>query len=200
MWDWRYPINAIRDEVRKSRSNGEVSASLDGIDKLLDSLSSVYERLESEEPKEDSELKEFIQKQKEVLSNGYQHAKEYSNIIILGGYAGLFAIWSFTKDQLIKWQVLSVGLLILVSLLIYIVFELYGAWLRTTQINNQMKELLVAEKLNKFPEEYGKSEIIRANKFISLWPYFFFGAVVFALFAALILVYSFVSNLICNYT
>jgi hypothetical protein len=59
-----------------------------------------------------------------------------------------------------------------------------------------MKELLAAEKLNKFPKEYGKSEIIRANKFMAIWPYFFFGAVAFALLAALILIYSFVSNLI----
>jgi hypothetical protein len=79
--------------VRRSRSNGEVSASLDGIEKLLDSLNSIYERLESEEAKEeDSELENFIQKQKEVISNSYQQAKEFSNIIILGGYAGLFTI------------------------------------------------------------------------------------------------------------
>lgn len=104
MWDWRYPINDIRDEVRKARSSGEKSASLDGIDKLLDELNSVYERLESEDAKtkkvDDSELLDFIQKQKEVITNSYEHAKQYSNIIVLGGYAGLFAIWNFTKDAL----------------------------------------------------------------------------------------------------
>ncbi len=146
----------------------------------------------------DKELQEFVEKQKEVLAHSYEHAKQYSNIIILGGYAGLFAIWNFTKADLQKWQVLSVGLCILVSLFIYIVFELYGAWLRSTQVNNQMKELMEAEQLNKFPEEYGKSELARAQKYMAVWPYVFFGAIAFALIAAAILIYSFISGLICG--
>jgi hypothetical protein len=146
----------------------------------------------------DKELLEFIEKQKEVLANSYEHAKQYSNIIILGGYAGLFAIWNFTQDDLAKWQVLSVGLCALLSLFIYIVFELYGAWLRSTQVNNLMKELLEAEQLNKFPEEYGKSKSVRVQKYMAVWPYFFFSAILFALIAAAILVYSFISGLICG--
>ena len=203
MWDWRYPINDIRDEVRKTRSNGEKTVSLDGIDKLLDELSSVYERLESEDAKtkenDDRELQDFIQKQKEVITNSYEHAKQYTHIIVLGGYAGLFAIWNFTKDTLSNWQVWSVGLFTLTSLLIYIVLELYGSWLRTTQVNNQLKELLKAEQLNKFPEEYGKGEISRVNKFMAIWPYFFFSSVAFALVAAFILIYSFIYSLVCTH-
>ena len=107
----------------------------------------------------DDEFQDFINAQKEVVVNSYEHARQYLNIIILGGYAGLFTIWSFTKSDLQTWQVLSVGLCILLSLLIYIFFELYGSWLRTTQVNNQMKELLEAEQLNRFPDEYGKSEL-----------------------------------------
>ena len=144
-------------------------------------------------------MHDFIQKQKEVIANSSEHAKQYSNIIILGGYAGLFAIWNFTKDTLSDWQVWSVGLLVLTSLLIYIIFELYGTWLRTTQVNNQMKELLSAEQLNKFPEEYGKGELSRVSKFMRIWPYFFFGTVAFALSAALILIYSFIAALVCSY-
>ncbi|MEW8254820.1 MAG: hypothetical protein AB2747_10730 [Candidatus Thiodiazotropha taylori] len=146
----------------------------------------------------DKELQEFIEKQKEVVASSYEHAKQYSNIIILGGYAGLFAIWNFTREDLEKWQVLSVGLCTLVSLFIYIVFELYGSWLRSTQVSNQMKELNQAEQLNKFPEAYGKSELARAQKYMALWPYFFFGAIAFALVAALILIYSFISGLVCG--
>lgn len=199
MWDWRYPINDIRDEVRKSRSNGQNVASLDGLDKLLDKLSSVYERLENEDAKDDTDFKEYIQKQKEVITGSYEHAKQYANIIIFGGYAGLFAIWNFTKDALNNWQVWSVGLFTLLSILIYIVFELYGSWLRTTQVNNQMRELVEAEKLNKFPEEYGKGELSRVNKFMKAWPYFFFSAIFFALGAAIILIYSFIIALICGH-
>jgi hypothetical protein len=146
----------------------------------------------------DQELQEFVEKQKEVIANSYEHAKQYSNIIILGGYAGLFAIWNFTREDLQKWQVLSVGLCTLLSLFIYIVFELYGAWLRSTQVNNQVKELMEAEQLNRFPEEYGKSELARTQKYMAIWPYFFFCAIAFALIAAAILSYSFISALICG--
>lgn len=146
----------------------------------------------------EKELAEFIEKQKEVVTSTYEHAKQYSNIIILGGYAGLFTIWNFTREDLQKWQVLTVGLCTLISLFIYIVFELYGAWLRATQVHNQIRELVEAERLNQFPVEYGKSEMARAQRFMAIWPYFFFGAVLFALAAALILVYSFVSGLLCD--
>ena len=203
MWDWRYPINNIRDEVRQARAKGESVTSLDSVDSLLDQLSSSYERLEKEDIKnekpESSDDKESIQKQKEVIITAYEHGKQYTNIITFGGYAGLFAIWNFTKDQLQSWQVLSVGLCILLSLFLYITFELYGSWLRTTQVSNQFKELEEAERLHEFPEYYGKNEQIRAARFISIWPYFFFSAIGFALVATLILVYSFVSGLWCLY-
>ena len=107
--------------------------------------------------------KELIEKQKELLAlaNSYRDAKQYSNIILFSGYAGLFAIWNFTKGDLQKWQVLSVGLCILLSLFIYIVFELYGAWLHSTQVRNQIKEPQEAEQLNGFSEKY-----------MAAWPYF----------------------------
>lgn len=201
MWDWRFPVNDIRDAVRKARSAGEQSTSLDKVDQLLDDLSSTYERLEKEdlEAKETNDLNAFIEKQKEVIITSYEHGKQYTNIIVLGGYAGLFTIWNFTKDQLVAWQVLSVGLSILVSLFLYIAFELYGSWVRTTQVSYQLKELQQAEKLHEFPQNYGKSEQARAARFISLWPFFFFGAVAFALIAAAILFYSFIAGLMCTY-
>ena len=203
MWDWRYPIDNIRDEVRKARSNGETTTTLDRIDNLLDELSSMYVRLESEEKEssqnEEAELHKFIEKQKEVVRSSYEHGKQYSNIIIFGGYAGLFAVWNFTKDSLSEWQVLATGLFTLLSIFIFIVFELYGGWLRATQVYRQMKQLEKAEELNKFPEEYGEGERSRVDKFMAIWPYFFFGAIAYALIAAIILLYSFVYGLVCNY-
>lgn len=203
MWDWRYPINDLRDEVRKARSSGENTTTLDEIERLLDDLTSMYERLESEDEASTkaggTELHDFIQKHKEVVRNTYEHAKQYSNLIIFGGYAGLFAVWNFTKDNLSDWQVWTTGLFALASIFIFIVFELYGTWLRSTQVINQMKELEKAEELNKFPEEYGRAERMRIDRFVAIWPYFFFSAVACALIAALILLYSFISALVCNY-
>ena len=141
-------------------------------------------------------LQEFIQKQKEVIIISYEQAKNYSNIIMMGGYAGLFAIWGFTKSNLEKWQSISVGLLTLLSVLIFILFELYGLWFRSTQTFNLLSQLQKAEKLDKFPDDYGKQELKRLETLAKVWPFFFFSAVTTALLAAFILAWSFVSQLI----
>ncbi|SDL69096.1 hypothetical protein SAMN05661010_02292 [Modicisalibacter muralis] len=200
MWDWRYPIDDIRKEVRKSRSNGDKQTSLDAIDNLLDELTGVYNRLENEDAKKDGEdnsLADFFKGQREMITHAYEQSKQYANVIVLGGYAGLFTIWSFTKEQLQDWQVLLVGLFVLLSFFFYLVFELYSSWLRSIQIINQLAELEEAEQQNKIPEEYGKSERQRAKRFIKLWPLFFFSAVGFALLAAGLLGYSFILGLLC---
>jgi len=145
----------------------------------------------------DDELEKYIANQKEIIVSSYEQAKSYSNIIMFGGYAGLFAIWSFTKDDLEKWQSLTVGLLTAISILIFVLFELISTWLRGKQANSLMVQLKEAEELHKFPEEYGKSEQAMAAKHMKIWPYFFFGSVITGVGAAVILVYSFISGLLC---
>ena len=142
--------------------------------------------------------REFIEKQKEVIVSSYEQAKSYSNIIIFGGYAGIFAIWNFTRSELESWQVLIVGLFVLLSLFFFISSELYGLWLRTTQNIKLLGELESAERLGEFPDEYGKSQHERAKQALKLWPFFFYPAVGFALLATLILMFSFIKLLLCG--
>lgn len=101
----------------------------------------------------DKELQAFIEKQKEIVLSSYEQAKSYSNIIMMGGYAGLFAIWSFTKDDLAQWQTMLVGLLAVLSVFSFVLFEIYGVWLRSTQTFNLLNQLKKAEMLNKFPDD-----------------------------------------------
>ena len=143
------------------------------------------------------DLEEFIAKQKEVIVSSSEQAKSYSNIIMFGGYAGLFAIWNFTKDDLAKWQSLTVGLLTIISIFIFVIFELISTWLRGRQANTLMAQLREAEGLHKWPEEYGKSEQEIMTKYMKAWPYFFFCSVIAGAGAAVILIYSFVSGLLC---
>ena len=142
------------------------------------------------------ELQEFIQKQKEVIISSYEQAKSYSNLIMMGGYAGLFTIWNFTKSNLAHWQSMSVGLLALVSVFTFVLFELYGLWFRTTQTLNLINQLQKAEKLGSFPADYGKQELKRSETLAKVWPFFFFTASGTAALAALILGGSFIAELI----
>lgn len=144
----------------------------------------------------DEGLKEFIAKQKEIVISSFEQSKSYSNIIIFGGYAGLFAVWNFTKNDLEKWQNSTVGLLAITSIIIFVIFELFGAWLRGNQVKDLMAQLEEAEKLEQFPEEYGKNERENAAKFMKIWPYFFFSSILTGIGAAAVLIYSFIKNLI----
>ena len=145
----------------------------------------------------DSEqLHQFVQKQREIVLTAYEQARSYSNIIMMGGYAGLFAIWGFTKAELVQWQVVSVGLLALISLLFFVLFEIYASWLRSTQTFSLLKQLTQAEQMNRFPEDYGKQEQARAANLAKVWPFFFFGALISGLGAAGVLVFAFVQKLV----
>ncbi|MEZ9418808.1 hypothetical protein AB4347_13820 [Vibrio breoganii] len=62
---------------------------------------------------------------KEVVSHAYGKANSYSNVIIAAGYVGFFTLWSSIKKDLPDWAVLSSGALILLSLMVFIGFELY---------------------------------------------------------------------------
>src|SRR3989338_7363247 len=111
---------------------------------------------------------------------------------MMGGYAGLFAIWNFTKVHLEKWQSISVGLLALISIFIFVLFEIYGAWVRTTQTFSLLSQLKEVENLGAFPKDYGKQEFKRSEALAKIWPFFFFSALATALLAAFILGWSFV--------
>jgi hypothetical protein len=142
------------------------------------------------------ELQDFIEKQKQVITSGYEQAKNYTNIIMMGGYAGLFAIWSFTKGDLDKWQSLAVGLLALLSILSFVIFEIYGVWLRSTQTISLLKQLEEAKKLDKFPDDYGKAEMKRMETASKVWPFFFFFTLATGVLAGMILIYSFIEKLL----
>src|SRR5229473_781460 len=62
-----------------------------------------------------------------IIAGAYEKANAYTNLIILAGYAGLFALWQFTKDNLSRTQVLVSALLTLTSITIFVLFEIYKA-------------------------------------------------------------------------
>lgn len=199
MISWRQAIDDLRKEIRTAKANGNQVMAMTYFENILDELNSIYHEVEIKEisgTSEKDDLKDFFKSQREMINHSYEHAKQYANIIVIGGYAGLFTIWSFTKEDLEKWQVLSIGFSILISFSIFLVFELYSSYIRTTQVIDLQKELESAEKLNELPEEYGKSEQIRLARYLKIWPIFYFSAVGFALVAALLLGYSFVVGLI----
>jgi len=60
--------------------------------------------------------REILEAQKELLAHTFSQAQAYTNVILVAGYAGFFAIWSFIKPELTKATVFWSGLLISLSL------------------------------------------------------------------------------------
>lgn len=67
---------------------------------------------------------QIAEAQQKLITASYDKAASYTTVIIFGGYAGIFAIWQLTKDHLSKEQALCSALLVLISLVSFVAFEL----------------------------------------------------------------------------
>ena len=70
-----------------------------------------------------------------------QAASGYNQIVVLAGYAGFFTIWSAAKDDVPHWLLLTSGLLMGLSLIIYVAWTIYGMTI-TTQNNVQLLNVI----------------------------------------------------------
>jgi len=67
----------------------------------------------------------------ELLSNAYERARAYTNLVILGGYAGAFTIWNFSRPILTDHGLVAVALLLTVSLATFVLFEVFQMYFLT---------------------------------------------------------------------
>ena len=56
----------------------------------------------------------------EIQAAAYDRAAAYSNLILLGGYAGAFALWAYTRDLLTPKATILIALLLAISLATFI--------------------------------------------------------------------------------
>ena len=94
-------------------------ASLERDQKLFNSINSVLKQQNI------SGQISIIQQQKEILAYIYEKATIYTNLVMIGGYAGVFAVWQLTKEYLSKGEVMLVALLVSSSILLFAGFEVY---------------------------------------------------------------------------
>ena len=66
---------------------------------------------------------EISDTQIKVVTAIFDKAVAYTNLMMVGGYAGFFGLWQLTKDFLSKPQALWAALLMLISLVSFILFE-----------------------------------------------------------------------------
>ena len=66
-----------------------------------------------------------LQHQKEILAHIYEKALSYTNLVMLGGYAGIFGTWQLMKNNLSSNQESLVACLIISSIMLFAGFELF---------------------------------------------------------------------------
>lgn len=70
----------------------------------------------------------------ETQTAAFNSAQAYTNVIIFGGYAALFGIWTLTKDFLSKDQAFLAGLLLGISVLTYVLYEIFCMLFRAKEL------------------------------------------------------------------
>ena len=129
MWDWRYPIDDLRKEIREAKSQETTSTTLVNLETLVDQIETKYERLE----KEDLEIKKIegesdyesrMKHWERYIAYYYDKVSEYNRLVIAGSFVAYFAVWSRLSDLLERslsvWSVLFV----LLSLVIFVLWEI----------------------------------------------------------------------------
>lgn len=67
----------------------------------------------------------------ELNARIYEKAASHNNVMMLAGYAGIFAIWGFVKDFLSKNSSLWIAILLGISLSLFVLFELISMYMRS---------------------------------------------------------------------
>ncbi len=79
-----------------------------------------------------------------MQSQMFDKAAAYNNIIVTLGYAGFFAIWTFTKDNLATWDTVLIAALLGTSLMLFIAWTL-GISMVNARLVQRMGAVLNAE-------------------------------------------------------
>lgn len=82
----------------------------------------------------------ILQQQKEILAYVYEKASAYTNLVMIGGYAAMFAIWQLMKAHLSSGQELLIATLVTSSIILFAGFEVY----------KMISHALFFRRLNKF--------------------------------------------------
>lgn len=103
------PLKHLLEKMEKSRF---------GRDKeLADSITSVVRQQNL------SRQLSVLEQQKAILAHVYDKASSYTNLVMIGGYAAMFAIWQLMKSHLTLGQELLVATLVTSSVMLFAGFE-----------------------------------------------------------------------------
>jgi len=144
----------------------------------------------------------FIETHVKILSAAYDKAVAYTNLVIVAGYAGLFALWHLTNEHLSKKQALWSALFLLISLTVFVLFEVYKAFYTGTMLRgyvdivNDPKNQSSLAKMIAEIDTYKIKDQKRGLRFVRGWLIAFMVTTVTGVASAVILLYALVKSLL----
>jgi hypothetical protein len=162
--------------------------------------SSAQHILQCMQVQQESELlrqrEETIQVLIQVMSASYDKSVSYTNLFMIGGYASFFAVWAKMYDQFSKFYMGLAGVLMFISLSVFIVWELYKMIFYSTKLR-ELHKILEEKDPNIFHAKLNQQQINekkRSLEQVKIWWLVLVVTIIPALSAAGILIY-----LSCNY-
>lgn len=104
--------------------------------KLLEKLAR-----EAEDRAQQERVDKIVETQTKIVTVSYDKAAAYTNIIIVAGYATFFGLWSLTKGYVSKPLALWAALLMSISVVAFVLFEVYKMFWVGRAINEQVLTL-----------------------------------------------------------
>ncbi|MEO3434785.1 hypothetical protein [Inquilinus sp. CAU 1745] len=136
----------------------------------------------------------------ELQSAAFDRAAAYTNLITLGGYAGAFTLWSYTRDQLAPTATILVALLLGISLATFVFFEVYKMVLTSKGMTKQVRLLTAGHPPSEFLRRLQKlrkeDREAKLTKLMRIWNVVMYVCVGTGLSAVAVLFYNFFAILL----
>ena len=136
-----------------------------------------------------------------IISALYDKGSAYTNLVIVGGYAAFFALWTNSRPLININQARWAAILMLISASIFVIFEVYKMFhsaahlVRYQNIFQTIENANNPDVINQAFREYEHAHNQRRNRLIVPWLIANCLAVPTALIAVLILLCGFISGL-----
>lgn len=175
MVDWHFAINAIRSEISGAKANNQINIEIRKLELLINYIESdlavldrdaILEKINNPNAQYDKNIDHYIRYVKEQN----QLHKQYTQLIISAGYAGYFGLWSISKGYIdpitAKWSFL----LFCISLLSFLILEIFKIGLDGFGIHIKNQALLKAKIEDNYQRK--NDHVNSANRYedcLELW-------------------------------
>ena len=130
----------------------------------------------------------------------FERAAAYTNLVMFGGYAAAFAVWNFTRSHLTYRSEIVIALLLTVSLMAFVFFEVFKMAVGTGALSRQRallaKSLPAAEFLAELKALETHESWLVSQRLMPIWKVALFVSVSTALGVVALLLWNFIAILL----